>query len=187
MSPPQLVQLMESVETINQRLEDHYGTTDDGRPIFRVVWSDEQVEKRIVTHLDSGVELLYPEPREVKKYPYIRALYVLERLVLVPEVNQKELLGLKTSYEPIWTFCDAHRNPLPPIWNAAKLVVDTLYAALGKASLVKYLDVQNTPEAREKRITELETELFGNESSVTDALTYKEGVTVPSNFVKSGE
>ena len=62
-------------------------------------------------------------------------------------------------------------KPLPPIWNATKLVVDALYAALGKKGLRKYVEDEKftTPEGREQRIKELSEELFGNETEVGDA------------------
>jgi hypothetical protein len=110
---------------------------------------------------------------------------VLERLVIVPDENQPELL-VKKSYEPVWTYCDAQRNPLPPVWPATKLVIDTLYAALGKTSLAKYVDSERntTEEGRQQRVTELQAELFGDETDTGDALRYKEGIVVPPNYVK---
>jgi len=168
---------MESIESLNQRLVDHYGMdTATGKAIFRVVWANEQLENRLVDVTDSGVQLLYSTVRLVHKYPYLKDFYVLERLVEIPEFQQRELPDSKLSYEPIWTFCDSSRNPLPPVFDAAKLVIDVLYAALGKQSLRKYIDTENDPEVREERINKLQEELFGNETQVGDALTYKEGV-----------
>lgn len=178
---------MESLETLNQRLEDHFGVdTITGRTIFRIVWANDETEKRLVGELDNGVQLLYPEVREVKKYPYMKDLYVLERLVLVPEVNQNELPVSKQSYEPIWAYCDANRNPVPPIWDATKFVIDCLHAALGKKSLRKYVESEKdtTEEGRQERITNLQNELFGNETNTGDALAHKQGVVVPNNYKK---
>src|SRR6187399_909819 len=123
---------METVEALNQRLKDYYGidtvTTD---PIFRIVWADDQVEKRLVEYLDTGIALLFPEVREVKKYPYLKGLYVLERLVVIPEINAKDLPASKISYEPLWAYRDARDNPLPPIWEATSSLStpSTLYLA----------------------------------------------------------
>jgi hypothetical protein len=177
---------METIEVLNQRLKDHYGTdVASNKPIFRIVWADDEVERRYVHNLDSGIILLFPEVREVKKYSYLPHLYVLERLSVVPEEQQREL-GLKVSYEPIWAYADDKRNPLPPIWDATKLVIDALYAALGKSSMAKYTDTEEntTIEGREQRITKLHEELFGDETETGDALRYKEGIVVPSNYSK---
>jgi hypothetical protein len=174
---------MEEVSVLNKRLIDYFGLdSDTGRAIFRITWANDEVEMRLVEELDSGVQLLFPEVREVKKYPYMKDLYVLERLVVIPDINKKDLPTQKLSYEPIWAYRDINNNPLPPIWDATKLVIDVLYAALGKKSLRKYVDTEKntTPEGREERISELQSELFGNETDVCDALRYKEGIVVPN-------
>lgn len=176
---------METLEVLNQRLIEYFGIdTSTGDPIFRIVWSDDQTEKRLVPTLDTGIQLLHPEVREVKKYPYIQHLYVLERLVIVPEENIQELVGLKMSYEPIWVYCDQYRNPLPPIWNATKFAIDCLFAAIGKKSLRKYVEDEKntTEEGRQQKISELQQELFGNETDVGDALAYREGIVVPNSY-----
>jgi hypothetical protein len=178
---------MESIETLNDRLVEYFGVdTLTGHPIFRIVWANDQVEKRLMPTLDSGVQLLYPAVREVKKYPYAKDLYLLERLVVVPEADRAELADVKQSYEPIWAYCNDNREPIPPIWPATKFIVDTLYAALGKKSLRKYIDDEKntTPEGREQKISELAEELFGNETTVGDALAYKDAVVVPRNYEK---
>lgn len=174
---------MELITTINQRLIDHYGLdTSTGQPMFRVVWADDQTEKRRTDRLDSGIQLLYPVVREVKKYPYLKAMHVLERLVVVPEVDQHELADAKLSYEPIWAYKDGYDQPIPPMWEPTKFVVDTLYAALGKKSMAKYKEVVESPEEAEIRLNALTKELFGNETDAGDALAYHEGVTVPHNY-----
>lgn len=176
--------MAESIEVLNRRLKDHFGTdTVTGQVMYRIVWANDQLEKRLVDNI-GGIQLLFPEVREVKKYPYLKDLYVLERLVIVPDVNVAELPATKLSYEPIWGYGDENHNPLPPIWNATKLVIDTLHAALGKKSLRKYVDSEKntTKEGRDERINELQAELFGNETDACDALRYKEGIVVPSNY-----
>lgn len=173
---------MEHINTLNDRLRQFFGIdSNTARPIFRIVWADDQFEKRLVGTLDSGIQLLYPIVREVKKYPYLNHLWVLERLVIVPEVNLPELPTQKLSYEPLWAFRDEKGHMIYPVWPAVKLVVDTLYAALGKKSLAKYVEDEKhtSKEGREARIANLQQELFGNETEVGDALRYKEGIVVP--------
>lgn len=173
---------MESVVALNQRLIDHFGLdTETGRPLFRIVWADDQTERVLTDRLDSGIQLVHPIMATRRKYPYLRGLHVLERLVIIPEEQQEELGGLKTSYEPIWTFATDSGAPLPPKWEVTEIVIDTLYAALGKKSLAKYTE-DTSPEAQEEKIIKLQQELFGNETDTGDALRYKEGVTVPHNY-----
>jgi hypothetical protein len=173
---------MEKIESLNRQLTDEYGLdSSTGRSIFRIVWANDQLEKRLVQELDSGIRLLYPIVREVRKYSYLRDFWVLERLVVVPEINRSELPTSILSYEPVWAYRNDRNEAIPPTWESTKFIVDTLYAALGKKSMAKYVE----PEAaqnREQRISKLHEELFGNETEVTDALTYKEGIVVPSNY-----
>lgn len=178
---------MESIDTLNTRLIDYYGVdTVTGQSMFRIVWANKQTEMRKMDTLDGGIQLLYPVVREVKKYPYLKDLWVLERLVLVPEANQDELPSAKTSYEPLWAYRNPADNYLYPTWTATQFVIDTLYAALGRQSMAKYVDDEKntTPEGREERISELQNELFGDETDVSDALAYGDGIVVPSNYKK---
>jgi hypothetical protein len=178
---------MESIETLNRRLIDYFGLdSDTGRAMFRITWANDEVEKRLISESEGGVQYLYPSVQEVKKYPYLKDLYVLERLVVIPDVNKEELPTQKLSYEPIWAYKDVNNFPLPPIWEATKLVIDVLYAALGKKSLVKYVDSEEntTPEGRDARIEKLGKELFGNETDTGDAMKYGEAIVVPRNYSK---
>ena len=181
---------MEQITTLNQRLIDHFGMDSDSRKaIFRIVWADDEVEKRKMNTLDSGIQLLYPVVREVKKYPYIREMYVLERLVVVPDFQREELADVKLSYEPVWVFKDAANNPLPPTWDPVKLIVDTLYAALGKNSLKKYMDPDISEGVKEERVAKLQEELFGDESGLFGKTTpgAHEGIVVPPTYEKSNQ
>lgn len=176
---------MTDIDELNQKLTDHYGIdSDTGRPIFKVVWANDQTEKRLVQTTDSGIQLLYPEMREVKKYPYIKDRYVLERLVIVPIPNQHEL-AVKLSYEPLWVYYNSAGEFLHPIWTATKFVIDSVYAAMGKSSLAKYVDDEKntTEEGRQERVKQLEEELFGDESGLMGKthLTH-EAVVVPKSY-----
>jgi hypothetical protein len=184
--------MAENIETVNQFLKEQFGIdTDDSEPIFRVVWAEDQTEKREVWHTDTGIRLLAPEVREMPKYPWIEHTYVLERRVLVPSINLKELVGLKKSYEPVWAFYDACGNPTPPTVQGCKFIVDTLYAAIGKSSMAKYKDPEaglTQEELYEKRQAEIDViqeELFGNESGLKQAtLDCGSAIIVPGNYDK---
>ncbi len=162
------MELTEPIEKINQQLIDLFGIdTITGREIFRVVWSEDQFEKRLTNYSDSGLTLLHPEVRLLPKYrQWIQNKYVLERLCIVPEINQNEIPTDKLSYEPIWVFETKSSEALPPTVWACKFVIDCLYAAMGKKSLRKYVDdeAKNPEEHKEKRIKEMEEQLFGDES-----------------------
>lgn len=162
---------------INQHLIDHFGLeTSTGQAIWRCVWSDDQYEKRLIHTTPEGLILSYPEVKEVPKYDYFEHKYVLERLVVVPEIQERELPVSKLSYEPLYIFEDVYGNALPPKFEACKFVIDAIYAAQGKKSLRNYATIEGDPI---KRFKELEEALFGNETEVGDALHYKEGIVVP--------
>jgi len=176
----------ESIERLNQQLADLFGIdTNSSNPIWRIVWADDQREKRLTKFSPGGVEYLYPIPMELQKYSHIKGRYILEKLELVPLQNIEELCGLKVSYECKWVFENEKVGYLPPRLDVAQLVIHTLnFAQHGnKSGLAKY--VENADESKRAEFQRIWDELFGNETDTTDALRYKEAVTVP--FKQFGE
>ena len=185
---------MEKIESINKTLRNLFGYDDTGREIYRVVWANDQFEKRLTDCTDSGIQLLHPEVRELPKYPWLKDLYVLERLTVIPDVNRKDLPTQKLSYEPIWSFIGADGNPVPPTVQACKFIIDTVRAAMGQESLAgkyaKNSDDPNAPikskeelmEHEKPMLDQLQEELFGDQSGLKQAIVSGEGIAVPSNY-----
>lgn len=150
-------------DRINTLLLDHYGMdTSTSKPMFRLVFAEDEYEIQDRVWKDFYGHLFIrevKEARQVRKYPEDDGKYILEHLVAIPFINQSQLPGQKMSYEPIWTFEDRWSKPLTPTMNACAFIVDTLLAAMGRGSLKKY--VAPTEEDRQKRIKDLELELFG--------------------------
>lgn len=175
--------LPEPLETINSQLERNFGRdVVTGRPFFRIVFSEEQFEKRLGTYTDYSKEGIYlrtvREVREVPKYrQWIPNKYVLEGLTLVPSINQEELPTDALSYEPIWVFEDKQGNPLPPRFEAAEFLLTRLRMQIGKSPYAKYKE-DIVPD--DERIARLEEELFGNETAIGDALAHGNGVSLSS-------
>lgn len=176
---------METLFDINRRLKDIYGTFDTTEyPFFRVVWSNNEFEKRLVTHTKEGLELSTPVVQELPKYKQWAAdKYILEHLVAIPEEHQIEMLGKKLSYEPIWTFVDKHGNALPPAWRAIEVILKSMRDAIetaGKGPKYKDeyagLNSEELVEKRELELKQIEEELFGNETSTSDSLMQDSGV-----------
>lgn len=171
--------LPEPLEIINQRLIDYYGKFETGEANWRVVFSDDQIEKRWVQHTKEGFELPNPIVEERPKYrQWIHHKYVLERCLPTPEIS--DLIG-KTSFEPVWTFEDKEGNPLPPIWLAIEFVIKAVEKQAAQSVGAKYKDDpinENSLEAQIARAELLEDYLFGGESTIADRLHHKEGVTV---------
>lgn len=180
------MELAEPIESINNQLIDLFGVdTATGQPMFRVVWSDDQYEKRMVENTDKGILLPFPVLREVPKYSqWVESRFVLERLVIVPENSIKELAGLKLSYEPLWVFRGKFDEYVPPTTWGCKFVIDALYAALGKSSMAKYIDeeAKNPVEVKEKRLNALEEQLFGDESNILGRTITGEAIVVPQSY-----
>ncbi len=199
------------VNIINKQLIDQYGIdTVTSNPIFRIVWNTDQYEKVHGTFVDTTSEGLFirevTENRIVHKYRGFKLdRYVLERLVQVPEQQQDQLLGLKISYEGLWTFSDKNGNYLPPTYKAANFVIDCVLAAQStlkkmidpsdksdRVSLNKYKDddpeycQEAAIEHKKKRAQEIELELFGDESGLMGTtLPGGNAIIVPHNYEKN--
>jgi len=186
----------ESLESLNRQLIDHFGIdTITGQAMWRIVWSEDQFEHRYGTYTDftpSGIFIReVTETRYVPKYrQWIREKYVLERLVIIPEVSMSELPATKISYEPIYPFQTDSGEYLPPRIDASKFVIDLIYAAQGKTSMAKYKDplsgltTEQQIEMKNIELDNLEKELFGNETPTGDAMAHGEAIIVPRNYVK---
>jgi hypothetical protein len=183
---------MESIELINQQLKDHFGRdVVNGLARWRVVWSDDQREKRFGEWNDFSTEGIFlrtvSEVREVPKYSWIQQKYVLEKLCIVPNVHLDEMAE-KISYEPIHVFEDNQGFPLPPKFIVCKYIIDVLLANMGPRSTPKYRDPESTLEeslaARDDRLKDIYKGLFGNETEVGDALAHNEAIIVPRNYNK---
>lgn len=169
------MELIESIERINEQLIREFGRAFNGWTNFRVVFSDDQFEKRWTDKTDEGLQLIHPEVRELPKYrQYIQGLYILERFI--PIVGESDLTE-NVSYEPAWVFRDKDGNYLPPRYDMCKFIIEVLFSQMKPGSgHAKYKDPHASKEEREKLILEMEHQLFGDETSISDALTYRTGV-----------
>jgi len=112
------------IEAINRKLKER-GRSIDGRPILRIVFSDDQLEKRVGTFTDWYGSILirqeYKALRECKKYGYISGKWILERLTFLDLNNaivREELVDARNgTYEPLYVFQDKDQNPLPVNWR----------------------------------------------------------------------
>lgn len=180
-------------EQINIQLINHFGIdTLTSLPMWRVAWAPDHYEKRFGTWEDYGQGGIFlrrvTEMREMRKYPHLPKHYVFERLVLVPESQQKELCGAKISYEPIHPFWDGNTNPLPPKWEVCKFIVDTIHFNLGRGPNPLKIedpdaDGNNGLEAQKERVQKIMDGLWGNETRTGDHLNAGTGVALDSRLV----
>lgn len=188
------MELTERIENLNRQLIDLYGIdTITGLAMWRIVWSEDQLEHRHGTYDDfteSGIYLrTVTEVRYVPKYrQWIQDKYVLERLVVIPEINSGDLPAAKLSYEPIYPFETPSGKYLPPRLDAAQFVIDVVLASQGKGNLARYKDPvagmtsEDYQEMKRKEIDDLQMELFGNETDTGDAMAHGEAIIVPRNY-----
>lgn len=172
------MELREDIDRINAKLIEEFGYELGGRPRFRIVFSEDEYEKRLTEYTDEGFLLAIPEVRLLPKYKqWIHQKYILERLVPIPDNSE---LVEKVAYEPAWVFQDKHGNYLPPFFDGCKLIIESMYQAMGKANtFARYKDKNISKEEHLAHIKKVEQDLFGNETAVGDALAYKTGIVVP--------
>jgi hypothetical protein len=121
------------IHIINRRLKDIYGCDFLDQPIYRIVWSEEQLEKRFGTFRDflPGTNIFLREVtgvREVKKYTYLEPQYVLEKLFFNQHnteiLDNATLSPRMTTYEPLWAFgIDDKGQVKRPVWRAIEIIL----------------------------------------------------------------
>lgn len=168
------------LELMNRRLHEWYGETES-LPHFRIVWSEDQLEKRITQYTNEGLQLLRPEVRELPKYKqWIQAKYLIEKLTIVPQYIETDLVE-KLSYEPLFVFENGKGEYLPPRLEVARIAIENVMSNLSvPAERAKYIDPDLTPgtsrEHRSEELRKMQEELFGNETDIGDALATRSGV-----------
>lgn len=118
---------------INRKLKDIYGADLLGQPIFRIVWSEDLIEKRFSTFRDyvPGTNILLrevTEVRELKKYRDYKPQYVLEKLMVnhhgTEILDSDSLSPSNAVYEPLWMFKHEDKGkPKQPVWRAVELLL----------------------------------------------------------------
>lgn len=175
--------VIEPVEVINRRLQENYGETEEKGnrlPNYRIVWSEDQMELRRTDRTREGFQLAHPVVMELPKYrQWIQKKHVLERLTVVPIINEQDLPSSKLSYEPIWVFEDAKGRALPPVWPMCKFVIDGIHDRMAQAgAYTRHPDHNETKEELDARLKEIEAYLYQNETDVGDALATKNAISM---------
>lgn len=174
-----MIPLSHDVKKINKELTKIYGN------LYRLVFSDNEREMRkgefnvfygqLFLRTEIGV-------REVKKYPYIKSKYVLEKYVPPPLSFISEVPeSVHGSYEPLYIFEDKDGNYLKPILRVALMVC---YA---NQNPVDYWKRKNQLDDEEKKQEQADYDavyLGVDRTPIGFALSNGEGITVPSNFKK---
>ena len=126
------------VDNINKQIR-FYGTNPFSRPIFRVVFSDDQTEHRRGTYNEFYGEIFIRTitgVHEVKKYPYIKGRWILERwagpeLTFHPDLVKSN----EGDYICVYIFQDKERNFLPPLLRVAEIIIKNLLNPLESSKI----------------------------------------------------
>jgi hypothetical protein len=110
------------IDALNKEMHDRYRVLD-GRPIYRLVWSDDQLEIRRGLTRDYYGHIFIREYFSVgprKKYWYFKnPCWILEKLTFIQgqqalkEVIAELVEANNGTYEPVFPFVDKDFNPLP--------------------------------------------------------------------------
>jgi|SRR5262245_10855484 len=126
------------LEYLNFKLEQR-GKSLDGRPIWRLVWSTTQTERRLGEFSDFYGNIFLRTRKEVRvvpKYWNCPNRWILERLCFLPPnaaihrevLSQSDSLDIHAptingTYEPIYVFQDKNNQPLPVTESALEAIL----------------------------------------------------------------
>ena len=118
---------MENVVLINKELKKLYGVEFDGKPKFRLVWSDDCIEKRlgrVDRYTPNGIYLGTDEGlHELQKYSYIRERWILENYNPAYKANPE--IAISDGYEPVFVF-DRKGEYLKPYFWACEYIINSI-------------------------------------------------------------
>jgi hypothetical protein len=169
-------------------LAELYGKNLDGRPFYRIVWSDSCTEKRVGTFNDFNGTIFtgqFKGMREVRKYddPGFREKFILEKLI--PALENQEVWDSafgQGSYEPIWTFRGPNNSFQRPTLKAVEFLLGMIQGEKPKLTDKDINDLEEDLLAKE---TEENFEILNDVSPTAHALAHQEGIVVPTLNLES--
>jgi hypothetical protein len=171
-------------KTFNKRLLELYGSSLDGKPNFRLVWSEGLTEKRTGTFekITPGGVWLGRESNvtlELRKYDYLKDRWILE--VYSPEqssLNREIAKG--DNYEPLFVFQNNKREYLEPAWFAIEYIVRR-YQDVRSGNFEKRNEKMDLAE--QERLEEKEAQAYldyleSESSDLSNKFRYQEAVII---------
>ncbi len=146
---------MTEITRINKILADSFGSTLDGKPFFRLVWSDSEFEFRKGTYNEFYGQIFLRKiegVRNVPKYNYIHQRWILERWSPPWMVQTNEIVN-HNGYEPLYLFEDKNGNYLDPNLKVCSFVAwhilnPNMNSAQLKQAIGDKLDKEFTDEVK---------------------------------------
>lgn len=180
-----------TVDLINRVIKNH-GSNQYGDPMFRVVFSDDQVESRKGTFNDYSGNIFVRtthEVREVKKYPWIKEKWILERWAPGELAYHKDLVTIKDGvYICVYVFQDINYNYLPPLLKVSEIIISNLLHPRGKAQAIAE-DEKIEEKTEKQEVDKIEEELIiqSDKSKTEDPKSSRETMSVGYAKDKIGE
>jgi len=179
--------MSEDIKSLNKRLKNTYGVSMDGRPFFRLVFSDTQTEKRIGTFREFYGPIFVREETKLAerpKYAYIKGRFILERLVMPPDKYRFEIDLCNGTYEPVWTF-ERDNQYQHPEWHPITYIVRrVLLAITGGIRKLSDKDIWELDKQQFEKEVDIGEDMLANESPmIAGQLANGEGIVVPSNYI----
>ena len=170
------------VNNINKRLRS-YGLNQYDEPNFRVVFSDDQTERRKGTFNDYHGNLFIrsvTEVREVPKYPWIKGKWIIERWASGELSKHQDLVTLKNGvYICVYVFQDINQRYLPPLWRVCEIVLKHILNPISKAEMQardeKLLAKEDEDELNE---IELGLKVESDEAARKDSKSHRESISI---------
>jgi len=172
----------DAVKHINKWLKGQYGSDLLNRPIFRIVWSEDELEKRAGTFEDFYGSILcrtWKGVRECKKYgaATYKERFILEKLIF--GIDNQEIWGetKNGTYEPVWVFRGPGDTYQVPTLKATEFVLRMLLGDKEKRTQ-KDVDYDEAQSLQEDIETAYEA-LGGPEGDISSHLRTGSGIVVP--------
>jgi hypothetical protein len=175
--------MMEELKIINKGLLDTYGKTLDGKPRFRVIWSEQTFETRLGDFEDytpAGIFIRRSrEVRQVKKYSYLKDRFILEAYMPEQKSNPEVMNG--DGYEPLFVFQSSKGEFLKPHRWACDYVISRYLTAIGGEVVKKNEDIvrREHEEEIDKEAAKFVEYLENESSDMMNSFRYGESVILP--------
>jgi len=170
------------VEDINRIIKVH-GTNQYGDPLFRVVFSDDQTERRNGIYEDYSGDIYVKtvkEIREVKKYPWVKAKWILERWASGEISHHPSLVSDKNGvFICVYVFQDINQNYLPPLLKVTEIVISNLlHPRMKSEALAQDKEILSKEEKIEVDKIEEEIIIQSDELASKDSKSRRESMSV---------
>jgi hypothetical protein len=183
---------MENVKRINKYLVSTYGSALDGKPKFRVVFSNDLFEVRrghFERYTEGGIYLGSHEGiQRAPKYTYIRDKHLLEVYTRAfPQVFGRSIVhasGIVKDgdyYEPLRVFKTKDNKYLPPNQDVCKIICDAFIELINRPEIQRITEGQVNAMSEESLLKETAKFfdiLSQDDSDILSALRDKEGVSL---------